>query len=84
MVAVTARFRVLYILLLIDIGSRRIVHCNVTEHPTADWTLLDFLVVCLRQFEIGCWLEENCGSCEQQSTEKDILTGHSCTPLYAR
>jgi putative transposase len=84
MVAITARFRVLYVLLLIDIGSRRIVHCNVTEHPTADWTLLDFLVVCLRQFEIGCWLEENCGSCEQQSTEKDILTGHSCTPLYAR
>ena len=37
MVAITARFRVLYILVLIEIGSRRIVHCSVTEHPTADW-----------------------------------------------
>jgi hypothetical protein len=29
-------------LLLIDIGSRRIVHFNVTEHHTADWTLQQF------------------------------------------
>ena len=28
MVAITARFRVLYVLLLIEIGSRRIVHCK--------------------------------------------------------
>ena len=42
MVASTARFRVLYILLLIEIGSRRVLHCNVTEHPTADWTLQQF------------------------------------------
>ena len=42
MVAITARFRVLYVLLLIDIGSRRIVHFNVTEHPTSDWTLQHF------------------------------------------
>ena len=42
MVAITAHFRVLYILLLMEIGSRRIVHCNVTAHPTADWTLQQF------------------------------------------
>ena len=42
MVAITARFRVLYVLLLIEIGSRRIIHCSVTEHPTADWTLQQF------------------------------------------
>jgi putative transposase len=42
MIAITVRFRVLYVLLLIEIGSRRIVHCNVTEHPTADWTLQQF------------------------------------------
>ena len=41
-VAITARFRVLYVLLLIEIGSRRIIHCNVTEHPTTDWTLQQF------------------------------------------
>jgi putative transposase len=42
MVAITARFHVLYVLLLIEIGSRRILHFNVTEHPTADWTLQQF------------------------------------------
>jgi putative transposase len=42
MVAVTARFRILYIFVLLEIGSRRIVHCNVTAHPTADWTMQQF------------------------------------------
>jgi putative transposase len=38
-VAVTARFRILYIFIALEIGSRRLAHFNVTEHPTADWTL---------------------------------------------
>jgi putative transposase len=38
-VAVTARFRILYVFVVLEIGSRQIVHCNVTEHPTAEWTL---------------------------------------------
>jgi putative transposase len=42
MVASTARFRVLYIFLLMEIGSRRILHCNVTKHPTASWTVQQF------------------------------------------
>jgi len=42
LVAATARFRILYIFVLLEIGSRRIVHCNVTAHPTADWTLQQF------------------------------------------
>ncbi len=39
MVAITVRFRVIYIFVLMEIGSRRIVHCNVTPHPTAEWTI---------------------------------------------
>jgi putative transposase len=39
---VTASFRVLYIFVAMEIGSRRIVHCNVTEHPTAEWTTQQF------------------------------------------
>jgi putative transposase len=38
-VSVTARFRILYVFVAIEIGSRRLVHFNVTQHPTAEWTL---------------------------------------------
>ena len=41
-VVVTATFRVLYVFVLIEVGTRRIVHQNVTAHPTADWTLQQF------------------------------------------
>lgn len=36
-VTITARFRTLYVLVVLEVGTRRIVHWNVTEHPTADW-----------------------------------------------
>ena len=39
LVVVTARFRTLYVFLLMEVGTRRIVHCRVTAHPTAAWTL---------------------------------------------
>jgi len=39
LVVVTARFRTLYVFLLMEVGTRRIVHGNVTAHPTAAWTL---------------------------------------------
>jgi len=38
-VVVTATFRLLYVLVVIEHQTRRIVHCNVTIHPTAAWTL---------------------------------------------
>jgi len=39
MVALTARFRILYIFVVMEIGSRRILQCNVTAHPTSEWTI---------------------------------------------
>ena len=38
-VSVTANFRILYVFVALEVGSRRLVHFNVTEHPTAEWTL---------------------------------------------
>jgi transposase InsO family protein len=39
---VTATFRLVYVFLVLDIGMRRIRHWNVTEHPTAEWTVQQF------------------------------------------
>jgi hypothetical protein len=38
-VSVTATFRVLDVFVVLEIGSRRLVHFNVTEHPTEKRTL---------------------------------------------
>jgi putative transposase len=38
-VAVTATFRILYVFVVIEHGTRRLAHVNVTAHPSADWTL---------------------------------------------
>jgi len=38
-VAVTATFRLLYVFVAIEHHSRRLIHCNVTAHPSAAWTL---------------------------------------------
>jgi transposase InsO family protein len=40
--SVTATFQVLYVFVAIEIGSRRILHGSVTDHPTADWTRQQF------------------------------------------
>jgi putative transposase len=34
----TARLRVLFVLVVLAHHRRRVLHCNVTEHPTAAWT----------------------------------------------
>jgi putative transposase len=36
---ITVGFRTLYVFVVLDVGTRRIVHWNVTAHPTEDWTI---------------------------------------------
>src|SRR6266511_60530 len=38
-VVITATFRLLYVFVVIEHASRRLLHVNVTAHPTAPWTL---------------------------------------------
>jgi transposase InsO family protein len=42
LVSVTIRFRVLYVFVIMEVGTRRLLHFNVTSHPTAAWTLQQF------------------------------------------
>jgi putative transposase len=39
LVTVTANFRILYVLVIMELGSRRILLTNVTANPTAEWTM---------------------------------------------
>ena len=41
-IVVTATFRVLYVFVALEVGSRRLLHVNVTSHPTAAWTVQQF------------------------------------------
>jgi len=41
-VVFTARFRILYVFVIMELGRRQILHHNVTSHPTAEWTLQQF------------------------------------------
>ena len=44
-VVVTASFRVLYVFVVLEVGTRRIVPWNVTTHPTAEWTTQQFRMI---------------------------------------
>jgi hypothetical protein len=45
----TATFRVLFVLIVLSHGRRRLVHFNVTEHPTAEWTARQLIEACGRE-----------------------------------
>ncbi|MGZ9058551.1 MAG: hypothetical protein ACXW14_04810, partial [Burkholderiaceae bacterium] len=38
-IAVTATFRLLYVFVVIEHGSRRLARADITAHPSAEWTL---------------------------------------------
>src|SRR5438094_2542427 len=42
----TATFRVLFVLVVLSHGRRRLRHFNITEHPTAEWTGRQLIEAC--------------------------------------
>jgi putative transposase len=45
LVVVTATFRVIYVFVVLEVGTRHILHWNVTAHPTAAWTAQQFRMI---------------------------------------
>jgi transposase InsO family protein len=41
-VVVTATFQRVYVFVILDIATRRILYWNITAHPTAEWTIQQF------------------------------------------
>ena len=52
-VTITASFRVVYVFVVLEVGTRRILHWNTTEHPTADWTVRQFRTAITGEGRIG-------------------------------
>ena len=48
LVTVTATFQVLYVFVVMEVGTRRIAHFKVINHPAAEWTLQQFCEVISR------------------------------------
>ena len=71
-VAVTADFRLLYVFVVIEHGSRRLLHVNVTGHPNAAWTLQQLREVVGLDSQHRFLIHDRDGIC---STELDRSTG---------
>src|SRR5207247_4436131 len=41
-IVITATFRLVYVFVIMEVGSRRILHFNATRHPSAESTLQQF------------------------------------------
>ena len=45
----TVGFRVFYVFVIMELASRRVVHFNVTEHPTIEWVKQQVRNVCFEE-----------------------------------
>src|SRR5947209_5721146 len=41
-VVVTSTFQLVYVFVIMEVETRRILHFNVTQHPNAEWTVQQF------------------------------------------
>ena len=77
-VAVTARFRVLYIFVIIEHASRRLLHCNVTSNPTAAWTLQQLREAIASELLIGSSFMTATVSMLRRSIRRSPTCGSEC------
>jgi hypothetical protein len=63
-VTVTATFRLLYVFVVIEHGNRRLMHVNVTAHPSAAWTLQQMREVIADTDGYGYLLHDRDGICK--------------------
>jgi putative transposase len=84
-VGVTASFRVLYVFVIMEVGTRRIAHFNVTDHPTADWTLQQFREVITgeKPYRFLIHDRDNIYSSELDSALKSMGLSILKTPFHA-
>ena len=69
--AVTARFQVLHVFVVLAVGSRRILHANVTANPTAEWTLQQLRQALPQQQHLG-WLIHDRDSIYSEALDSSI------------
>ena len=72
-VAVTVRFRILYVFVVMEVGSRRILHVNVTPHPTSSWTLQQ-LREAIRSDHAYRWLIHDRSGIFSEDLDHDVET----------
>ncbi len=69
-VVISATFRAFYVFVVLEVGTRRIRHWNVTEHPTAEWTA-QFRMVMSGE-EAHCFLIHDHDSIYSDSVDRTI------------
>ncbi|HEX7680500.1 MAG TPA: helix-turn-helix domain-containing protein [Thermoanaerobaculia bacterium] len=72
-VSTTASFRTIYTLVVMEIGSRRILHVNSTAHPTAAWTTQQLREVFIPEHPWRYFLHD-----------RDAISRHRSTRPHAR
>jgi hypothetical protein len=45
----TVGFHVLFILVVMELGSRKVIHWHVTDHPTLEWTKQQIRNACFEE-----------------------------------
>jgi len=82
---VTASFRVLYVFVVMEVGTRRIAHFNVTTHPAADWTLQQFreIITGEKPYRFLIHDRDSIYSCELDSAVKSMGLRILKTPYRA-